>query len=208
MGIECDRPSNIIRQVPYADLSDEDLVIAYRQALPANREAIADELFHRYFERVARWCFRFTGDREAAADLAQDVFLKAHRHLDAFKGLSRFSTWLYTIVRNEALNRRQRLFPAMDGEDVLADLPALVEDPAQRAERRSRDRRVMELVTATLDKTEREVFTMHYGDEIPLDVITRLLGLKNASGAKAYIVSARRKLARAVERLRLRGEEL
>jgi RNA polymerase sigma-70 factor (ECF subfamily) len=194
--------------VPYADLSDEDLVIAFRQAPPADREAIAEELFRRHFERVARWCFRFTGDRDAAADLAQDVFLKAHRHLDAFKGLSRFSTWLYAIARNEALNRQQRRSPPMDVEDVLAELPAPVENPAEGAERRSRDRRVMELITATLDKTEREVFTMHYGDEIPLDAITRLLGLQNASGAKAYIVSARRKLARAVERMRLRGDEL
>ena len=206
--IECVWPSNIIRQVPYADLADEALVIAYRQASPANREAIADELFRRYFERVARWCFRFTGDREAAADLAQDVFLKAHLHLDSFKGLSRFSTWLYVIARNEALNRQQRFSPPMVGEDVLADLPASTEDPAQGTERQSRGRRVMELVTATLDQTEREVFTMHYGDEIPLDAITRLLGLENASGAKAYIVSARRKLARAVQRSRLRGEEL
>ena len=194
--------------MPHADLGDEALVIAYRQAPPANREAIAEELFGRYFERVARWCFRFTGDRDAAADLAQDVFLKAHRHLDSFKGLSRFSTWVYSIARNEALNRHQRFSPPTDGEDVLADLPAPTEDPAQWAERRSRERRVMELVTATLDQTEREVFTMHYGDEIPLDAITRILGLQNASGAKAYIVSARRKLARAVERLRLSREEL
>jgi RNA polymerase sigma-70 factor (ECF subfamily) len=193
--------------VPYADLTDEDLVVAYRNAPPSEREAIIEELFRRYFERVARWCFRFTGNRDAAADLAQDVFLKAHRHLDAYKGLSRFSTWLYTIARNEALNRRQRYSPPMAADDILADLPASAEDPAQEAERRSRGRRVMELITATLDKTEREVFTMHYGDEIPLDAITRLLGLQNPSGAKAYIVSARRKLARAVERLRQRGEE-
>jgi RNA polymerase sigma-70 factor, ECF subfamily len=208
MAIECDGPSNIIRQVPYADLSDEDLVSAYRAAPVANREPIADELFRRHFERVARWCFRFTGDRDAAADLAQDVFLKAHRHLDAFKGLSRFSTWLYTITRNEALNRLQRPSPVMDPDDVLAQLPGSFEDPAHGLERRSRGHRVMQFVAATLDPTEREVFTMHYGDEVPLDVITRVLGLQNASGAKAYIVSARRKLARAVERLRLRGEEL
>ena len=194
--------------MPRTDLGDEALVIAYRQSPPANREAIAEELFGRYFQRVALWCFRFTGDRDAAADLAQDVFLKAHRHLDSFKGLSRFSTWLYSIARNEAINRQQRYSPPTDGDDILADLPALAEDPAQWAERRSRGRRVMELVTATLDPTEREVFTMHYGDEIPLDAITRILGLRNASGAKAYVVSARRKLARAVERLRLRPEEL
>jgi len=41
-----------------------------------------------------------------------------------------------------------------------------------------------------------------------LDAITRLLKLDNASGAKAYIVSARRKLARATQRLRARGEDL
>jgi RNA polymerase sigma-70 factor, ECF subfamily len=58
----------------------------------------------------------------------------------------------------------------------------------------------------TLDRTERIVFTLHYGNEMPLDTISRMLGLQNPSGAKAYIVSARRKLARASERARARGE--
>jgi hypothetical protein len=40
---------------------------------------------------------------------------------------------------------------------------------------------------------------LHYGEEVPLETITRLLNLQNASGAKAYIVSARRKLARLVQ---------
>jgi len=52
------------------------------------------------------------------------------------------------------------------------------------------------------------VFTLHYGDGMPLDAITRLLRLQNASGAKAFVVSAKRKLARATERLRARGEQL
>ena len=42
--------------------------------------------------------------------------------------------------------------------------------------------------------------TLHYAEEFPLDAVTRLLKLDNASGAKAYIVSAKRKLARAVAR--------
>ena len=57
---------------------------------------------------------------------------------------------------------------------------------------------VRALLDQALDETEKKVFTLHYGDEVPLDVITRLLGLTNRSGAKAFIVSARRKLARAV----------
>jgi hypothetical protein len=43
---------------------------------------------------------------------------------------------------------------------------------------------------------------------MPLETITRLLRLENASGAKAFIVSARRKLARASNRLRVKGDEL
>jgi DNA-directed RNA polymerase specialized sigma subunit len=55
------------------------------------------------------------------------------------------------------------------------------------------------LVQESLDETENKVMILHYVDELPLDSINRLLGLTNTSGAKAYIVSARRKLKRAHE---------
>ena len=58
------------------------------------------------------------------------------------------------------------------------------------------------LLDRELTDTEKRVFTLHYGDDVPLQTITRLLGLKNSSGAKAYLVSARRKLARALQRWR------
>jgi RNA polymerase sigma-70 factor (ECF subfamily) len=189
-------------------LSDNELIAEYKRASPQVRADYAEELFARYYERVARWCYRFTGDRETAADLAQDVFVKAHLHLESFRGTARFSTWLYGILRNEALSRRCRVSPIMHGEEVLAQLPSLEPDPEQMAARGKRGRRLMEFLSATLDETERIVFTLHYGDDVPLDTITRLLGLENASGAKAYIVSAKRKLARAAPRLRLRGVEL
>jgi DNA-directed RNA polymerase specialized sigma24 family protein len=51
---------------------------------------VANDLFARHYERMARWCYRFTGDRESAAYLAQNVFLKAHRNLDTFRGISQF----------------------------------------------------------------------------------------------------------------------
>jgi RNA polymerase sigma-70 factor (ECF subfamily) len=189
------------------DHSDEELAAAYRQAPADRRPALADELFARHYERVARWCFRYTGDRESAADLAQDVFLKAHRHLDGFKGASRFSTWLYSIVRHEALNRLQRAAPEVQDDDVLLQIAAASEGPEDALARQSRGHRVRQFLADTLDQTERTVFTLHYGDDMPLDLITRLLHLENASGAKAHIVSAKRKLARAAERLRARGEK-
>jgi RNA polymerase sigma-70 factor (ECF subfamily) len=191
----------------FADLSDEDLAAAARTAR-ADREAIVNELFARHYERVARWCLRFTGDRESAADLAQDVFLKAHRHLDSFKGHSRFSTWLYTIVRNESLSRLQRQGPPAEGEAVLEEIAAIEPAPDELAHRSQRADRLKRFLATTLDALERRVFVLHYGDGMPLDAITRLLRLDNASGAKAYIVSARRKVARATGRLKARGQEL
>ena len=191
----------------FADLSDEELLAAARSAR-ADREAVVNELFARHYERVARWCLRFTGDRESAADLAQDVFLKAHRHLDSFKGHSRFSTWLYTIVRNESLSRLQRQSPPADGEAVLEEIAAIDPAPDELAQRSQRADRLKRFLATTLDALERRVFVLHYGDGMPLEAISRLLRLDNASGAKAYIVSARRKVARATGRLKARGQEL
>lgn len=190
----------------YQDVSDEALVENYRHADQSTRRAIADTLFSRHYERVSRWCFRLTGNSESAADLAQEVFLKAHRGLQAFNGQARFTTWLYTIARNEGLNRLQRATPEVQDEDILAlvtdDRPA-VDDVLAR---QGLADRLKSLLADTLDETEQAVFTLHYGDEMTLDAITRLLRLSNVSGAKAYIVSAKRKLARATDRLRRRGE--
>ena len=186
---------------------DELLLAAYREAGPDSRRAAADRLFSRYYERVGLWCLRFTGDREAAADLAQDVFLKAYRHLDSFQGTSRFSTWLYSIARNESINRSKRSGPAeIESDEVLIQVPALEPDPEELATQNSNSRRLHRFLATTLDDIERTVFTLHYGDELPLDAISRLLRLDNRSGAKAYIVSAKRKLARAVEKLAKRGD--
>ena len=190
-----------------ADRSDEELLAASRTAA-ADRDSIVNELFARHYERVARWCLRFTGDRESAADLAQDVFLKAHRHLDSFKGNSRFSTWLYTIVRNESLSRVQRQNPPADSDAVLEEIAAIEPSPDELAQRSQRNDRLTRFLAITLDALERRVFVLHYGDGMPLEAITRLLRLDNASGAKAYIVSARRKVARATERLKARGQDL
>jgi RNA polymerase sigma factor (sigma-70 family) len=189
------------------DLSDEELVARAAASSGSERDALVNVLFSRHYERVGRWCFRFTNDREAAADLAQDVFLKAHRHLADFSGTSRFTTWLYTIIRHESLNRLRRAAPVMETEDALEDV-AGDDDPYDATERLHTAERLRVLLSEVLDQVERVVFTLHYGDDMPLDSITRLLRLENASGAKAYIVSARRKLARARQRILAKGQGL
>src|SRR4051794_30620977 len=86
-------------------LPDEELVARY-QAQPGSPEAdqYLDQLFQRYRPKVALWCLRLVGDREAAADLAQEVFLKAFRAIASFRGEAKFSTWLYSIARNHCFN--------------------------------------------------------------------------------------------------------
>jgi RNA polymerase sigma-70 factor (ECF subfamily) len=190
------------------NLSDDELIAHLLDPAASEREAIANELFSRHYERVARWCLRVSSSREAAADLAQDVFLKAYKHLDSFRGTSRFASWLYVIVRNESLSRLQRAPPPMQDAEVLEMVATLDPGPDAMAERAARSRRLHTFLARTLDDTEQAVFTLHYGDEVPLETITRLLRLANPSGAKAYIVSAKRKLARAARQLQARGERL
>lgn len=151
------------------------------------------------------WCLRVAGDREEAYDLAQGVFVKAQRHLGAFRGDSKVSTWLYSITRSECLNylkARSSLSEALDDEvaEAMPDDPE--SGPEQILELRSSIQAARALLDRELTETEKRVFTLHYGDELPLPTITRLLGLENPSGAKAYLVSARRKLARALLRQR------
>ena len=192
-----------------APRSDEELLAQSRRHSGDARRALVDELFARHYERVARWCYRFTGDHDAAADLAQNVFLKAHRHLDSFEGHAQFSTWLYAIVRNESMSSHRRMGDTREtgDEDALAEAPSAAPDPEDLAAVASRKRRIDAFLGDTLSGEERHVFTLHYGEDMPLDAITRLLRLQNASGAKALIVSAKRKIARAVGRVKARGEQ-
>ncbi len=189
------------------ELSDEELVASYRSRPgTAQGERSINELFQRHHRRVALWCLRITGDRESAADLAQEVLLKAFRNLDSFRSESKFSTWLYAITRNHCFNRikADASEPLALGGEELGEFPDRTPGPDRELERQSELQLARELIQSSLDEIETQVFTLHYAEQLPLDAITRLLKLGNQSGAKAYIVSARRKLARALERVKAR----
>lgn len=190
----------IIPQMEWEDLSDEELIIRYRSRT-SRSEQYVNELFRRHHAKVARWCLAFTDDRESAADLAQEICAKAYQNLSSFKGQAKFSTWLYSIARNHCLNDiRSHASPLVteSPEMYLDSLPSPLESPDVAMEREQLAAIARHLVCETLEETERTVFTLHFADEIPLDVITRMLNLTNSSGAKAYLVSAKRKLERAV----------
>ena len=200
----------IIPEMRWEDLSDEALISRYRtEAGQASGEQYLNELFRRHHVKVARWCLAVTGDRESAADLAQEICVKAYQNLSYFKGQSKFSTWLYSITRNHCLNavRTRANTPAMDSDElVMETLPDMASDsPLASVERKQQAEIARQLINETLEETEKAVFTMHFAEELPLDVITRMLNLSNVSGAKAFLVSAKRKLERAAKRWKARA---
>jgi flagellar motor switch protein FliG len=85
---------------------------------------------------------------------------------------------------------------------VLTEIADTSPDALSQLERRDSAALLRGLVRDSLTEVEARVMTLHYAEELPLQAVTQLLQLENASGAKAYIVSAKRKLARALMRSR------
>jgi RNA polymerase sigma factor (sigma-70 family) len=171
-------------------------------AAAADRETVNrlfQEVFDRYSERVGRWCYRITRNRDRSLDLTQEVFLNAFRSRHTFRGESRLSTWLYAITRNHCLNTLKKWKTEPD-DNVLASPHLLLrrkstDDAHVAIEQAQSYQRVFRYISAILTPLEVRIITLHYVHEFTLSAITRHLMLSNRSGAKAYIVSARRKFS-------------
>jgi RNA polymerase sigma-70 factor, ECF subfamily len=87
--------------VDWTSRDDRALVEA---CLAGHRDAFGP-LVQRHQRQVYHVCYRFSGNHADAADLAQDVFVRAYRGLRGFKGTSSIHTWLYRIAVNVCLNR-------------------------------------------------------------------------------------------------------
>ena len=179
-------------------LTDEELIERARRE-PAVADACLSILYRRFYPKVAAWCLRFCGDRQEAADVAQEVFLRVHEKLDSFRGASRFSTWLYTVTRSVAINRgqaaRRRQTETLDDEGIPEPVETApgAEEQLERGEILAAFREAME---RDLEPLEAKILYLHYVDGMSLPAVTDLLQLENKSGAKAFIVSGGRKLKR------------
>jgi RNA polymerase sigma-70 factor (ECF subfamily) len=187
-------------------LTDEEIMRVLCGSNPPQGESLGEtlfsELFSRYHVRVTLWCLRFTRDRSRALDLTQEAFFRAYRHRHSFRGDSRFSTWLYAITRNQCLSSVRRAADPADGGELL---PSRMRDlsvtpPDIAIERKQRHREILQVMDTALQPTEARVMALHFGYELPLADITQQLALTNKSGAKAYVISARRKLDRLIKR--------
>ena len=192
-------PTFVASKIPdRATATDDELIAAYNDSWGLDREDAVEELYRRHHRRIVSWCYRFTRDRELALDLAQEIFLRAFRNLAGYRGQCRFSTWLYVIARNLCMTALQKRAaePVWAAKAIPADLPDRTSfDVHSNLEMEQIRERSWKLILATLNRTEAKVLSLHYGHELPLDTVSRMLNLTNKSGAKAYIVSARRKIA-------------
>ncbi|MDH3588522.1 MAG: RNA polymerase sigma factor [Gammaproteobacteria bacterium] len=183
----------------YKNLDDEALIRRLREADPAESQACRNELFTRVYPRVAQWCLRLCGNRDDAADMAQDVVERVHKQLDSFRLESRFTTWLYTVTRRTALNRmksemrhrRRRVDEDRVPEpaDTAATAPELLTSNVV-------GERIRDVMKEKLNPMEAQVVYLHYVDGMTLPAITNMLGLTNKSGSKALLVGGMRKLRR------------
>jgi RNA polymerase sigma-70 factor (ECF subfamily) len=85
------------------DLIDRALVAKIKAAGIGNRAAWGD-LLARYQDRLFSVCFRMVGNRETAADLTQDAFVKILQGLDTWDGRSKLSTWIIRVTMNVCLS--------------------------------------------------------------------------------------------------------
>jgi RNA polymerase sigma-70 factor (ECF subfamily) len=104
-----------------AEDPDRELVARWH----AGDLAAFEALVRRYQERVYRLLFRMLGSAADAEDAAQETFLNLHRHGRRFRGEARFSTFVYRVAANTALNRRRTLGRSRARVERFAELQAV-----------------------------------------------------------------------------------
>jgi RNA polymerase sigma-70 factor (ECF subfamily) len=121
--------SGVGEAVDAASEASHDLVLVRR--VQAGEVAAFDGLVSKYRERVYGIIYHMTGNREDAADLAQDAFIRAFQSIHRFKGEASFFTWLYRIAVNGTLTflrrRKLRRFFSLDHVDDEAVPPEVIE---------------------------------------------------------------------------------
>ncbi len=131
--------------------ADADLEIVKR--VQAGDVAAFDGLIRKYRERLYGIVYNLTSNREDAADLTQDAFIKAFQSIQRFNGQASFFTWLYRIAVNSAVShlRKARLRSFFSLETIDADEPV------------ARD-----VIDALTDKTgvERDTFTRELQEKL------------------------------------------
>lgn len=160
-------------------LADGELV----QTAVAGREASFEELVRRYQRPIAAYVYRMVGDYDSALDLTQEVFIKVYNSLARYRSEFKFSTWIYKIAHNAAIDhlrrhavREQALIGSVDGERREVAIESRRPTPEQESERRER-RLEIESVVQLLQASYRELIVLRHSHDLSYDEIAEVTGL-------------------------------
>lgn len=158
-----------------------------------------DEVYERFGEMVYNLSLRLAGNREEAADLTQEVFLRIYRHLGSFGGRSTLKTWVFRIAINHCRDRLSRHHPVMQAidEDPEAGGVTLADPgrgPEELAVAADEGRRVMEGLSR-LPTVFREAVVLRDLEGLSYEEIAEVLGVR--------VGTVRSRIARGREQLRL-----
>jgi len=178
--------------------TDSDII---SRVLQGERQLYA-ELVKRYQNFVFTITLRYTQNREDAEEVAQDVFVKAYRSLSDFRGDSKFSTWLYTIVTTSCITflRKKKLdTQSLDNERVFEVADS--QDSGMRAnqvEQKSRHAMVNKAIQL-LSPDDAKLITLFYKGEQSLDEIGQIMGI-DPNTVKVKLHRARARLKEKMEK--------
>ena len=160
-------------------LADGELIVA---AVGGRSESF-EELVRRYQRPITGYVFRIVGEYEAALDVTQEVFIKVYNSLAKYSSDYKFSTWLYRIAHNAAVDHlRRNSVPQQSLEAENADgtfelqLESRLASPEQDHER-SQWRSEIEVVVELLPGAYRELIVLRHGQDMSYDEIAEVTGL-------------------------------
>lgn len=165
----------------FAGVADADLVT---RAI-AGREDGFEELVRRYQRPIVAYVYRMVGDYDMALDLTQEVFIKVYGSLARYRSEYKFSTWIYRIAHNAAIDhlrrhssgRTEELEHTSDEtgtyERPLKSGALTPEEESERAERRKE----IEDVVQALPPVYRELIVLRHAHDLSYDEIADVTGL-------------------------------
>jgi RNA polymerase sigma-70 factor, ECF subfamily len=160
------------------------------------------QIVERYQSYVFTLVLRLVESREDAEEVSQDIFVKAYRSLADFRGESKFSTWLYTIVRTSCITflRKKKLqTTSLDNEKISVQIENQESSfKANLIEQKSRQAMVNEAIQM-LSTDDAEIITLFYKAEQSLDEMGTILGLE-PNNVKVKLHRARQRLKEKMEK--------
>ena len=150
------------------------------------------EYFSVFLDRYSRPLYtlvvQIVGCPEDAEELLQDIFLKAFRNLNRYKGECRFSTWIYRIAYNAAISatrKKKQEFLYIE-ENTINNVPDEMADTEEQLER-------LEMAIDQLSGEEKALITLFYYEEKSMEEIGEVLKL-SISNVKVRLHRTRKKI--------------